>query len=118
MLPFLINRFTAGVGDIDGEDKNKKSLKKRWGRTSSESDDHKVFVAGTMTNWESREMVRTEDGFVIVLECPEGDTYYKFFVSDNDGADGKWKGDWVVDRNQQVISNKDFWNPVRGNVTF
>ena len=67
-----------------------------------------------MTNWESREMVRTEDGYVIVLECPEGDVYYKFFVSDSGGgADGKhWKGDWVVDRNQEVVSNRDFWNPV------
>ena len=108
------------MGGDDGEDKNKKSLKKKWGKSSnSESDDLKVFVAGTMTNWESREMVRTEDGFVVVLECPEGDVYYKFFVSEGgggaDGGGGKhgsWKGDWVVDKNQEVVSNKDFWNPV------
>ena len=43
----------------------------------------KVFVAGTMTNWESREMVRSDDeGFAIILECPEGDVHFKFFVSE------------------------------------
>jgi len=117
-------KYTAGVGGDDGEDKNKKSVKKKL--KGGGEDNLKVFVAGTMTNWESRQMARTDDGFIVVLECQEGDVYYKFFVSDGDsgaGSGGKdketgkpWKGNWVVDRNQEVASNKDFWNPVEANI--
>ena len=78
-------RYTAGVGGDDGEDKNKKSVKKKL--KGGGEDNLKVFVAGTMTNWESWQMARTDDGFIVVLECQEGDVYYKFFVSDGDRCD-------------------------------
>ena len=74
------------MGGDDGEDKNKKSVKKKM-KGGGGDDNLKVFVAGTMTNWESRQMARTDDGFIVVLECQEGDVYYKFFVSEGDRCD-------------------------------
>ena len=48
-----------------------------------------MFVAGTMTNWKAIEMGRPtgENDFITIVNCPEGDAYYKFYV------DGAWKHD-------------------------
>jgi hypothetical protein len=49
----------------------------------------KVYIAGTMTGWRAIEMVRTKGDayFCVIIDCYEGDVYYKFCVD----------GDWTID---------------------
>ena len=101
----------------DKKSKDSKKSKDNKKKRKSESDDGpvRVFIAGTMTNWESREMVRQEGetDYCAILECTEGEVFYKFCLVRGDKVA---KGEWVVDRNQEVVSNRDFRHPVEANV--
>lgn len=46
-----------------------------------------VFISGTFTGWKVLPMVRSHGDFVTILDIPEGDHEYKFFV------DGEWRHD-------------------------
>ena len=61
----------------------------RHGSSDSDSFENRVFIAGTMTQWKAKEMSRPEgeNDFILILDAPEGDIYYKFFV------DAAWKHD-------------------------
>lgn len=46
-----------------------------------------VFITGTFTGWKALPMVRSHADFVTIIDLPEGDHQYKFYV------DGEWKHD-------------------------
>lgn len=48
---------------------------------------HNVMISGTFTKWKPIPMVRSHGNFVTIIDLPEGDHQYKFYV------DGVWKHD-------------------------
>ena len=54
----------------------------------------KVYIAGSMSSWKSVEMVRTKGDayFCVIIDCFEGDVFYKFCV------DGQWTIDYSMVR--------------------
>lgn len=48
---------------------------------------HNVMICGTFTKWKPIPMVRSHGNFVTIIDLPEGDHHYKFYV------DGEWKHD-------------------------
>uniref|UniRef100_A0A146LRV0 5'-AMP-activated protein kinase subunit beta-1 n=1 Tax=Lygus hesperus TaxID=30085 RepID=A0A146LRV0_LYGHE len=50
-----------------------------------------VMISGTFTNWKSIPMVKSHQDFVTIIDLPEGDHQFKFFV------DGQWRHDPVHD---------------------
>jgi len=46
-----------------------------------------VFISGTFTDWKTIPMVKSHADFVTIVDLPEGDHQYKFYV------DGEWKND-------------------------
>lgn len=46
-----------------------------------------VYITGTFTGWKVIPMVRSHADFVTIIDLPEGDHQYKFYV------DGEWKHD-------------------------
>lgn len=46
-----------------------------------------VMISGTFTKWKPIPMVRSHGNFVTIIDLPEGDHQYKFYV------DGEWKHD-------------------------
>lgn len=46
-----------------------------------------VFISGTFSEWKILPMVRSHGDFVTIIDLPEGEHEYKFYV------DGEWKHD-------------------------
>ncbi|CAH1406931.1 unnamed protein product [Nezara viridula] len=46
-----------------------------------------VLISGTFSNWKTIPMVKSHGDFVTIIDLPEGDHQYKFYV------DGEWKHD-------------------------
>ncbi|KAJ8919358.1 hypothetical protein NQ315_003943 [Exocentrus adspersus] len=46
-----------------------------------------VYISGTFTNWQTIPMVKSHGDFVTIIDLPEGEHEYKFYV------DGEWKND-------------------------
>lgn len=46
-----------------------------------------VFISGTFSDWKILPMVRSHGDFVTIIDLPEGEHEYKFYV------DGEWKHD-------------------------
>lgn len=46
-----------------------------------------VLISGTFTNWKTLPMVKSHGDFVTIIDLPEGEHEYKFYV------DGEWKHD-------------------------
>lgn len=46
-----------------------------------------VYISGTFTEWKTLPMVKSHGDFVTIIDLPEGEHQYKFFV------DGEWKHD-------------------------
>ncbi|CAH0559973.1 unnamed protein product [Brassicogethes aeneus] len=46
-----------------------------------------VMISGTFSNWETLPMVKSHGDFVTIIDLPEGEHQYKYFV------DGEWKND-------------------------
>lgn len=46
-----------------------------------------VYISGTFTGWKRLPMVRSHGDFVTIIDLPEGDHQYKFYV------DGEWRHD-------------------------
>ncbi|KAF4518825.1 hypothetical protein B566_EDAN008154 [Ephemera danica] len=46
-----------------------------------------VYISGTFTNWKTLPMVKSHGDFVTIIDLPEGEHQYKFYV------DGEWKHD-------------------------
>lgn len=46
-----------------------------------------VYVSGTFSNWKTIPMVKSHGDFVTIVDLPEGEHQYKFYV------DGEWKND-------------------------
>ncbi|XP_045495011.1 5'-AMP-activated protein kinase subunit beta-1 isoform X2 [Colias croceus] len=46
-----------------------------------------VFISGTFTDWKTIPMVRSHRDFVTIIDLPEGEHQYKYFV------DGEWRHD-------------------------
>ncbi|XP_072383394.1 5'-AMP-activated protein kinase subunit beta-1 isoform X1 [Diabrotica undecimpunctata] len=46
-----------------------------------------VCICGTFSNWETIPMVKSYGDFVAIVDLPEGEHHYKFYV------DGEWKND-------------------------
>ena len=88
-------------------------------RHGSENENRvRVWISGTMTNWQSMEMVhaRGETEYCVIIECYEGDVYYKFCVSKG-GSDDKESLEWVVDSTQEITSVKNSYNcAIKANV--
>ncbi|XP_056648437.1 5'-AMP-activated protein kinase subunit beta-1 isoform X3 [Diorhabda sublineata] len=61
-----------------------------------------VCICGTFSNWETIPMVKSYGDFVAIIDLPEGEHQYKFFV------DGEWKNDpanKIVEDNGGVKNN-------------
>ncbi|CAK1600962.1 unnamed protein product [Parnassius mnemosyne] len=54
-----------------------------------------VFISGTFTDWKTIPMVKSHGDFVTIIDLPEGEHQYKYFV------DGEWRHDPTV----KVIDN-------------
>ncbi|XP_075224803.1 5'-AMP-activated protein kinase subunit beta-1 [Lycorma delicatula] len=54
-----------------------------------------VLISGTFSNWKTIPMVKSHGDFVTIIDLPEGEHQYKFFV------DGEWKHDPSV----RIIDN-------------
>ncbi|GLH12209.1 hypothetical protein R5R35_008831 [Gryllus longicercus] len=54
-----------------------------------------VFISGTFSNWKTLPMVKSHGDFVTIIDLPEGEHQYKFYV------DGEWRHDPSV----QIIDN-------------
>nr|CAH7714814.1 unnamed protein product [Callosobruchus chinensis] len=54
----------------------------RW-----EGGGHEVLISGTFSNWTPIPMVKSHGDFVTIIELPEGEHQYKYYV------DGEWKND-------------------------
>ena len=67
-----------------------------------------------MTNWHAMEMVQAtgETEYCVIIDCPEGDVYYKFCVTQND-SDSQ---EWVVDSRQEIVASGDGRHKVQANV--
>ena len=46
-----------------------------------------VFISGSFNEWKTLPMVKSHGDFVTIVDLPEGDHQYKFFV------DGEWRHD-------------------------
>ncbi|XP_018577665.1 5'-AMP-activated protein kinase subunit beta-1-like isoform X2 [Anoplophora glabripennis] len=46
-----------------------------------------VYISGTFTNWQTIPMVKSHGDFVTIIDLPEGEHKYKYYV------DGEWKND-------------------------
>lgn len=46
-----------------------------------------VFISGTFTDWKTIPMVKSHGDFVTIIDLPEGEHQYKYFV------DGEWRND-------------------------
>lgn len=46
-----------------------------------------VYISGTFTGWKTLPMVKSHGDFVTIIDLPEGEHQYKFFV------DGEWRHD-------------------------
>lgn len=46
-----------------------------------------VFISGTFSGWKALPMVKSHGDFVTIIDLPEGEHQYKFYV------DGEWKHD-------------------------
>ncbi|XP_073847750.1 5'-AMP-activated protein kinase subunit beta-1 [Musca autumnalis] len=77
---------TGGEGDnMESQDDAKNSFIPtvlRW-----DGGGHNVMICGTFTKWKPIPMVRSHGNFVTIIDLPEGDHHYKFYV------DGEWKHD-------------------------
>ncbi|XP_067009476.1 5'-AMP-activated protein kinase subunit beta-1 [Anabrus simplex] len=54
-----------------------------------------VYISGTFSNWKTLPMVKSHGDFVTIIDLPEGEHQYKFYV------DGEWKHDPSV----RIIDN-------------
>lgn len=54
----------------------------RWGGGGKD-----VYISGTFSEWRNIPMVKSHEDFVTILDLPEGEHQYKFYV------DGEWKND-------------------------
>ncbi|TRY69469.1 hypothetical protein TCAL_03250 [Tigriopus californicus] len=77
------------------------------GHQIPKSSDEKMFVSGTMTNWKTKTMSRPEgeQDFIIILDCPEGEVYFKFHLHDK----------WLHDPKQPTIKRESdgrIWNVI------
>lgn len=52
-----------------------------------------VYISGTFTGWKTLPMVKSHGDFVTIIDLPEGEHQYKFFV------DGEWRHDPDIVRN-------------------
>lgn len=46
-----------------------------------------VYISGTFSEWKAIPMVKSHGDFVTIIDLPEGEHEYKFYV------DGEWKHD-------------------------
>jgi len=46
-----------------------------------------VAICGTFSNWETIPMVKSHGDFVTIIDLPEGEHQYRYYV------DGEWKND-------------------------
>lgn len=49
-----------------------------------------MFISGTFTDWKTIPMVKSHGDFVTIIDLPEGEHQYKYFV------DGEWRHDPTV----------------------
>ncbi|XP_069497435.1 5'-AMP-activated protein kinase subunit beta-2 isoform X4 [Ambystoma mexicanum] len=64
----------------------------RWGEGGKE-----VFISGSFNNWNTKiPMIKSHNDFVAILDLPEGEHQYKFFVD----------GQWVHDPSEPVITSQ------------
>ncbi|XP_054837246.1 5'-AMP-activated protein kinase subunit beta-2 [Eublepharis macularius] len=56
-----------------------------------------VFISGSFNNWSTKiPLIKSHNDFVAILDLPEGEHQYKFFVD----------GQWVHDPNEPVITSQ------------
>uniref|UniRef100_A0A6M2DIR3 5'-AMP-activated protein kinase subunit beta-1 n=1 Tax=Xenopsylla cheopis TaxID=163159 RepID=A0A6M2DIR3_XENCH len=64
------------------EDHSKLPTVFKWGGGGRQ-----VYISGTFTEWKALPMVKSHGDFVTIIDLPEGEHQYKFYV------DGEWKND-------------------------
>ncbi|KAL5289088.1 PRKAB2 family protein [Megaselia abdita] len=66
-----------------------------------------VYISGTFSNWKALPMVKSHKDFVTIVDLPEGDHQYKFFV------DGEWRHDPKMKNVENDIGTKNNMISVR-----
>lgn len=62
-----------------------------------------VYISGTFSEWKAIPMVKSHGDFVTIIDLPEGEHQYKFYV------DGEWKHDpKLVSSKVKIINNCHF----------
>ena len=92
--------------------KPSKIFKRR--KSSNSEQNTRVWVAGTMTDWTCHELTLApgESEYCVIIECPEGATYYKFCIKHNDDD----APEWVVDPEQEMVASTNGPSKVQANV--
>ncbi|XP_018333523.1 5'-AMP-activated protein kinase subunit beta-1 [Agrilus planipennis] len=75
------NTISEGTTKIDTNEKALPTVF-RW-----EGGGNEVYICGTFSNWKTIPMVKSHGDFVTIIDLPEGEHQYKYFV------DGEWKYD-------------------------
>lgn len=56
-----------------------------------------VYISGTFSEWKAIPMVKSHGDFVTIIDLPEGEHEYKFYV------DGEWKHDAKLVRKKNSL---------------
>ena len=73
---------STGQGKIDESEHVALPTVFKW-----EGGGKQVYISGTFSEWKPLPMVKSHGDFVTIVDLPEGDHQYKFYV------DGEWKHD-------------------------
>lgn len=66
-----------------------------------------VYISGTFSNWKALPMVKSHGDFVTIIDLPEGEHQFKFYV------DGEWKHDPKLKNVENDVGSKNNMVSVR-----
>lgn len=75
---------------------NKTPTMFRW-----EGGGNEVFICGTFTEWKTIPMVKSHGNFMTIIDLPEGEHQFKYYV------DGEWKNDAATKVIEDDIGEKN-----------
>lgn len=87
---------SGGSGDSTGLNSSVTPTVFRW-----EGGGKEVYVSGTFSEWKTIPMVQSHGNFVTIVDLPEGEHHYKFYV------DGEWRNDPDTQVVESTIGSKN-----------